>query len=35
MIVVACVVLVALAVVGVVCTLAVVAVDGYRRIPPR
>ena len=35
MIVFACAVLVALAVIGVVCTLAAVRSDGYRRIPPR
>ena len=35
MIVLACAVLVALAVSGVVCTLAAVRTDGYRRIPPR
>ena len=35
MIILACAVLVALAVVGVVCTLAAVRTDGYRRIPPR
>ena len=35
MIILACAVLVALAVVGVVCTLAAVRSDGYRRIPPR
>ncbi len=35
MIVLACAVLVALAAIGVVCTLVAVATDGYRRIPPR
>ena len=35
MMVLAGVVLIALAVVGVVCTLAAVRTDGYRRIPPR
>ena len=35
MIILACAALVALAVVGVVCTLAAVRTDGYRRIPPR
>ena len=35
MIVLACAVLVALAVIGIVCTLGAAATDGYRRIPPR
>jgi hypothetical protein len=35
MIVVACAVLVALAAIGVACTLITVANDGYRGIPPR